>query len=54
MVPDTPTPTKVLFPKVTPLREFVVPEELEVQKSIVSFFIFLPEEKGVFDVNGPY
>ena len=30
MVPELPTATKVLFPKVIPLRPFVVPEVLEV------------------------
>ena len=32
MVPDLPTVTKVLFPKVTILRKFEVPDDLEVHK----------------------
>ena len=32
MVPDLPTVTKLLFPKVTDSRSFVVPEVLEVHE----------------------
>ena len=36
MVPELPADTKVLFPKVTPLRSFVVPEVLLVHALVTS------------------